>query len=55
MIGKLIGFVIVIFLCSFVFGTVIMIAKELIARKRAARAVDKQNNDGEEDENRTDL
>ena len=55
MIGKLVAFGVVLFLGSFIIGTVVMIAKELIARKRAKTSVEITNTKQKESEESTDL
>ena len=55
MIAKLFGFAIVLFLCSFVIGTAVMIVKELIARTRAKTSVEITNTEQKESEESTDL
>lgn len=54
MIGKFIGTCILLFLCSFVIGTVLMIFKELLARRKRAASEANKTDEKEVDQSNSD-
>lgn len=54
MIGKLIGTCIVLFLCSFVIGTVLMIFKDVLTRRKRAASEANKTDEKEVDQSNSD-